>query len=90
MPEIGAYQAKTHLPELLERVQNGERFVITKHGRPVAELGPVAERDATRIQRAIDDLRANRRTLARRGVRLADALEPGQSLRELTHEGHRY
>jgi antitoxin (DNA-binding transcriptional repressor) of toxin-antitoxin stability system len=31
--EIGAYEAKTHLPPLLERVQNGERFVITKHVR---------------------------------------------------------
>ena len=40
MAEIGAYQAKTHLPRLLERVQQGERFVITKHGHPIAELVP--------------------------------------------------
>jgi len=33
MAEIGAYDAKAHLPKLLERVQRGERFVITKHGR---------------------------------------------------------
>jgi prevent-host-death family protein len=38
MSEIGAYEAKTHLPKLLERVEKGERFVITRHGRPVAEL----------------------------------------------------
>jgi prevent-host-death family protein len=44
MAEIGAYEAKTHLPKLLERVQKGERFVITKHGRPVAELRPLRAR----------------------------------------------
>jgi prevent-host-death family protein len=35
---IGAFDAKTHLSEYLERVAGGERFVITKRGRPVAEL----------------------------------------------------
>jgi Antitoxin Phd_YefM, type II toxin-antitoxin system len=38
MPAIGVYEAKTHLPNLLERVRKGERFVITRHGQPVAEL----------------------------------------------------
>ena len=33
MPEIGAYEAKTHLSEILERVRKGEYFTITKHGR---------------------------------------------------------
>lgn len=37
---IGAYDAKTHLPELLKKVQAGMRFTITLRGLPVAELGP--------------------------------------------------
>jgi prevent-host-death family protein len=90
MAEIGAYDAKTHLPQLLERVQQGERFVITKHGRPVAELVPVATRDVEGIRGAIAALRAGRQRLARRGIRLADLLEKGESLRELAHKGHRY
>jgi prevent-host-death family protein len=89
MSEIGAYEAKTHLPRLLERVQKGERFVITKHGRPVAELTPVAARDAVRIRLAIGKLRSVRKTLARRGVRLKDILRSGESLRDLAHKGHR-
>ena len=40
--EIGAYEAKTKLPEILRRVEAGERFTITKRGVPVAELRPVA------------------------------------------------
>ena len=89
MSEIGAYEAKTHLPKLLQRVQKGERFVITKHGRPVAELTPVVDRDAAGIRAAIGELRSLRKTLARRGVRLKDILRSGESLRELAHEGHR-
>ena len=38
METVGAYEAKTHLPKLLDRVVKGERFTITKHGVPVAVL----------------------------------------------------
>lgn len=40
METIGAYEAKTHLSRLLDRVAGGERFVITRHGVPVAVLQP--------------------------------------------------
>jgi prevent-host-death family protein len=39
MTAIGVYEAKTQLPKLLERVRRGERFVITRHGRPVGRIG---------------------------------------------------
>jgi prevent-host-death family protein len=39
--EIGAFQAKTHLSELLEKVERGQVFRITRRGKPVAELRPV-------------------------------------------------
>lgn len=41
---IGAYEAKTHLPRLLDDVANGETITITKHGVPVARLVPPEER----------------------------------------------
>jgi prevent-host-death family protein len=90
MTDIGAYDAKTHLPKLLERVEKGERFVITRHGRPVAELIPVAARDKAAIARAIAEVRAVRQRLARRGVRVRDVLGKSTSWRDLAHEGHRY
>ena len=40
---IGAFEAKTHLSELLNRVEQGEHITITKHGRPVARLVPATE-----------------------------------------------
>ena len=42
MKTIGAFDAKTHLSDLLARVSRGESFVITRHGKPVASLAPVA------------------------------------------------
>jgi prevent-host-death family protein len=38
--EIGSYDAKTKLPEILRRVQEGETFTITNRGKAIAELGP--------------------------------------------------
>lgn len=38
--EIGAYEAKTRLPELLRAVKAGQRFTITNRGRAIADLVP--------------------------------------------------
>jgi prevent-host-death family protein len=40
MTEIGAFEAKNKLSALLDRVEQGEEIVITRHGRPVARLVP--------------------------------------------------
>lgn len=42
MREVGAFEAKTHLSELLAAVEAGETVTITRRGRPVARLVPVA------------------------------------------------
>lgn len=59
MAVVGSFDAKTHLSALLERVEKGERFTITRHGKPVAELVPVRPRDPARIAdtiRQVEDL----------------------------------
>jgi prevent-host-death family protein len=38
--EVGAFEAKNTLGSLLDRVEQGEEVVITRHGRPVARLVP--------------------------------------------------
>ncbi len=80
MSEVGAFEAKTHLPKLLERVQKGERFVITKHGQPVAELIPFRKRDPDKIREAIENLKAFQQTHSL----------GGQSVREMVDEGRKY
>lgn len=42
--EIGTLEAKTRLSELLDKVEAGQRCYITRHGRPVAELGPLPQK----------------------------------------------
>jgi prevent-host-death family protein len=58
--EIGTYEAKTRLPELLRAVKAGKRFTITSRGEPVAELVPVAAREFGDAATAIDVFRAFR------------------------------
>ena len=45
MITVGAFEAKTHLSSLLDRVAEGEEVVITKHGKPVARLVGAAQFD---------------------------------------------
>ena len=80
MSEIGAFEAKTNLPRLLKRVQAGERFVITRHNQPVAELIPFRERDSVSVRDAIEDLKAFQKTHSLGGT----------SVRQMIEEGRRY
>ena len=43
MATIGSYEAKTHLPALLKRVEEGETLTITRHGHPIARIVPIEE-----------------------------------------------
>ena len=78
MSEIDASEAKTNLPRLLARVQAGERFVITRHKRPVAELIPFRERDSGGIRAAIDDLKAFQKTHSLGGTTVRQMIEEGR------------
>jgi prevent-host-death family protein len=40
--EVGAFEAKTHLSQLLDEVEKGGRIYITRHGKRIAELSPIA------------------------------------------------
>ena len=80
MSEIGVFEAKTHLPRLLQRVQAGERFVITRHNRPVAELIPYRPRDSEKIRMAIVGLKQ---------FQVEHRLD-GLSIREMIEEGRKY
>jgi prevent-host-death family protein len=48
MTEFGTFEAKNKFSELLDRVERGERVVITRRGKPVAELIPAV---ATEVRR---------------------------------------
>ena len=56
--EIGAYEAKTKLPELLRQVQAGKSFTITNRGKAIADLIPSQSRTARDPVAAIDQFLA--------------------------------
>jgi prevent-host-death family protein len=83
-PVIGAYEAKAKLSELLDRVEQGEQIVITRHGKPIARLVPEGTHDADRALAAVDRMTARREAMAAAGGRFT--LEELLALRD---EGRR-
>jgi prevent-host-death family protein len=78
--KVGAYEAKTHLAALLDRVERGERVTITRHGRAVAVLvPPTAEpgRTAAAAVSALLELRGGRRL--GEGLTVRDLIDEGRS-----------
>jgi prevent-host-death family protein len=53
-------EAKNKLPELIDRALKGEGIVITRHGRPVAELRPIPEPERRITDEDIDWLDKHR------------------------------
>lgn len=76
---VGAYEAKTHLSELLEKVEAGEEIVITKHGAPVARLVPVKkEASAEERAAAIERIQKLSTRLSLTGLKVKDLIAEGR------------
>lgn len=58
LKEIGSYDAKTKLPEILRRVEAGESFTITNRGKPVADVVPSINNNRLKTQATIDNILA--------------------------------
>jgi prevent-host-death family protein len=81
MKTVGAFEAKTHLSELLDRASKGETITITRHGVPAARLVPVreAEKKLTH-EEIVEGMRA-----------LRQRVKPDRmTVREMVKEGRRF
>ena len=76
---VGAYEAKTHLSELLEKVEAGEEITITKHGAPVAKLVPI-KKEASAEERvaAIRRIQKLAAGLSLGGLKIKDLIGEGR------------
>lgn len=82
METIGSYDAKTHLPQLLDRVAKGEEFTITKRGKPVARLVPAAsDQPEPDVRQVIAELKAFSK---------GNTLGKGITIRGMIDEGRRF
>ena len=79
--QIGAFEAKTHFSQIIEKVENGADFIITRRGKPVAKIIPFEQKPEMTFKEAIDRFRELRKRY--RG-------EPGSfNIREAIEEGRR-
>lgn len=60
MLEVGTYEAKTRLSQLLERVAAGETVTITNRGKAVARLVPVEEDRHAELRELVEQMLAER------------------------------
>lgn len=73
MITVPVYEAKTRLSELLAQAQQGVEIMITRHGQPVARLGPPADRADSAAARSQRDVVAD-------AIAALDQLRQGVSL----------
>jgi prevent-host-death family protein len=81
---VGAFEAKTKLSELLDRVEAGETITITRRGRPVAQLVLIRpENEQERMRSLVEEIKRSRKG--------QDAgAKPGSTIAELIKAGRRY
>lgn len=78
MLTVGAFEAKTHLSSLLERVERGEEVLITRHGKAIARLVPAAVADRARADDAIARLKALRSGTSLGGIDWKELRDEGR------------
>ncbi len=81
---VGAFEAKTKLAELLDKVEAGEAVTITRRGKAVARLVAIRSVDEQARMRAL--VEEIKRTRIGRGKPAG----PGTSIAELIKAGRRY
>jgi prevent-host-death family protein len=77
--EVGSYEAKTRLPELLRQVKTGKSFTITNRGEAVADLVPSLGVKAKDKVAAAEKLKAFMRAEPVRGVNIRELIEEGRA-----------
>lgn len=78
MLQVGAYEAKTRLSQLIDEAAKGEEIIITKHGVPVAALVPIAGSRQLDPQAAIAAIKDFRRRHRLAGLSLREMIEEGR------------
>ena len=82
MKTVGVFEGKTRFSALIADALNGETTVVTRNGRPVAEIGPVKSSSAARAALAGERLRALRTRLAAegslRGINVRGLIDEGR------------
>jgi len=82
MRTVGLFEAKQKLSELVERASRGERIIITRRGKPAADIVPTQEKPDLQD---IKEIFAGMERIRKR----AKPLPPGVTIKDLIEEGRR-
>jgi antitoxin (DNA-binding transcriptional repressor) of toxin-antitoxin stability system len=77
--EIGSYEAKTKLPELLRGIQAGNRYTITRRGEAIAELVPPGENKAADAAQAVAQMQAFLKSSEPQSIDVKALIEDGRA-----------
>lgn len=78
MKNIGLFEAKQKLSELVDRASQGERIGITKRGKLAAIIAPVySEMNVSEVFAEIDEIRKRVKPLPK-GLTVKDLIEEGR------------
>ncbi len=75
---VGAYEAKVRFSEYLDRVSRGEVITVSRHGVPVAQLGPISGPSEQQARQAVQEIRQLRSGARLGGLSLADLRDEGR------------
>jgi prevent-host-death family protein len=76
--EIGSFEAKTRLAEILRQTERGHSFIIRRRGKIVARLIPASDTNEVDLDQILADFR-----------KIREAAGPGPNVRQLIEEGRR-
>ncbi len=78
MVTISVNQMKTLLPQLLERVAQGEEITITRRGIPIAKLTPPSKSRQEDVKKVIEEMRKLRKGITLGGLKIKDLIQEGR------------
>ena len=78
--QIGAFEAKTHFSQIIEKAENGEDFIITRRGKPVAKIIPFRREPEMTRQEALEQLAEMRKLYRGKpgSFNIREAIEEGR------------
>ena len=53
---IGAFEAKTHFSQIIEKAEHGADFIVTRRGKPVAKIIPFQQELEMTFKEAVEQL----------------------------------
>ncbi len=78
METVGAFDAKNHFGELLDRVERGESVTITRQGKPIAQLVPTTSAQLRDRAQVIHDFLNFAKGRKLEGMKIRDMIEEGR------------